>query len=180
MATTKDLANLIDRKMGKGQGPFLVRICQDASLLPRVKRGGWRSMVHLTAEHLADFIIGVSGTRSAGERNAYAARAAVDRFANLVWAADSEKSLRADLAELIRNGTPKDAMLLWILFVNHPTSPEVEMRFFSRKADSQNARNYNDPKNDLAMGFTDAFMVYGDLIWGLQDLLTVPEKVEAG
>ena len=59
MATTKDLSKLIDREMGKGQGPFLVRIFQDAAILPRVKRGGFRAMEHLTPEHLAD--VGVIG-----------------------------------------------------------------------------------------------------------------------
>ena len=69
MATTKDLVQLIDRKLGKGQGPFLLRIAQDAGLLPKVKRGAWRSMAELTPEHMADFVLVLAATRPMASRH---------------------------------------------------------------------------------------------------------------
>ena len=107
MATTKDLSNLIDRVMGEGQGPFLVRICQDAGLLPKAKRGGWRSMAQLTPDHVADFIIAVAGTRASGKRNANGAKRAIEMFASLVtdwedWENNrGERTLREDISFLL-------------------------------------------------------------------------------
>ena len=172
MATTKDLSELIDREMGKGQGPFLVRICQDADILPRVKRGGWRAMAELTPEHLADFIMALAGTRAAGERNARSARAGVDRFADLVMESHGKSTVREDLATVIRGGVREDKIVRWMLFINHPTSPEVELRLYSETTDSQEARNYNNPGNELADRTADAFMIYGDLLRELSELLT--------
>ncbi len=174
MATTKDLSNLIDREMGKGQGPFLVRISQDAGLLPKVKSGGWRSMEQLTAEHLADFVIAIAGTRAVGARNANGARVAMERFAGLAEAVSGKTTLRDDLAVLIRDGMSEGTVVRWLLFVNHPDCPEVEMRSYKDKTGEQNVLNYNDPSNDFPESVAEASMIYGGLIEALHELVTVP------
>ena len=143
MATTKDLSELIDREMGKGQGPFLVRICQDAGLLPKVKRGAGRSMAQLTAEQLADFVIAVAWTRGVGQRNANGARAAVERFAplNCDWGdGRGLRTLREDIANFL--GQYRDKLeigkgyaLHWILFVNDEHWPQAEIRLDPPEAD---------------------------------------------
>ncbi len=171
MATTKDLSELIDREMGEGQGPFLVRICQDAGLLPKVKRGGWRSMEQLTPEQLADFVIAIAGTRAVGKRNANGARAAVERFAGLVNVRSGRKTLRDTLAALLRNGTPNDVVMSWVLFVNHPDGPEVEVRQHKGKTDTGIAQEFNNPSNDLPDGVAEASVIYGGLIEALHDLV---------
>ena len=79
--------------------------------------------------------------------------------------------MREDLATAIRGDLRDETIIRWMLFVSHPTSPEVEMRLYSDKTDQQTARNYNDPANDLAEGSADGFVVYGDLILALGDLL---------
>ena len=140
MATTKDLSNLIDQEMGKGQGPFLVRICQDAGLLPKVKRGGWRTMKQLTAEHLADFVIAVAGTRAVGERNANGARVAVERFAPLICGEEGldARTLREDIADFLTQYRDNleiggGYFLVWILFINDSLMPEAEIRLMLEK-----------------------------------------------
>ena len=179
MATTKDLSELIDREMGEGQGPFLVRICQDAGLLPKVKRGGWRSMKELTPERLADFVIAIAGTRAVGERNANGARAAVERFAGLVHVRSGKKTLRNTLAALLRNGTPNDVVMLWVLFVNHPDAPEVEVRQYKGKTATGIAQVFNNPSNDPPDGVAEASVIYGRLIAALHDLLIKREDTTA-
>ena len=152
MSTTKDLSQLIDREMGNGQGPFLVRICQDAGLLPKVKRGAGRSMEDLTADHLAGFVIAVAGTRAVGQRSANGARAAVKRFATLQmdWKGErGVRSLREDLVFFLEQYRDKgvigeDYDFLWILFVDDTEKPEVEFRFIE-EAGGQQVRNYSDP-----------------------------------
>ena len=177
MATTKNLADLMDREMGKGQGPFLVRISQDAGLLPKVRSGGWRYMAQLTAEHLADFVIVVAGTRAVGARNANGARTAIERFSGLVSVADDKIVLRDALTALIRDGVPDDTVVLWALFVNHPDCPEVEMRLYDDATGEQSVRNYNDPSNALPAGVAEASMIYGGLIHALHELVTESEPV---
>ena len=171
MATTKDLSKLIDREMGKGQGPFLVRIFQDAAILPRVKRGGFRAMEHLTPEHLADVVIAIAGTRAVGARNANGARVAIERFAGLADATSGKKTLRDTLAALVRNGMADDAVVLWVLFVNHPDRPEVEVRTYKETPDKGGAEIYNNPSNDLPEGVAEASVIYGGLIEALHDLV---------
>ena len=171
MATTKDLSVLFDRVMGEGQGPFLVRICQDAGLLPKVKRGGWRSMKELTPERLADFVIAIAGTRAVGERNANGARAAVERFAGLVNVRSGKKTLRDTLAALLRNGTPNDVSRLSVLFVNHPDGHEVEVRQYKGKTDTGTVQEFKNPSNDSPDGVAEASVIYGGLIAALHDLL---------
>ncbi len=179
MATTKDLSALIDREMGKGQGPFLVRICQDARLLPKVRRGGWRSMKELTPERLADFVIAIAGTRAVGERNANGARAAVERFAGLVNVRSGKKTLRDTLAALLQNGMPNDVSRLSVLFVNHPDRPEVEVRQYKGKTATGIAQVFNNPSNDLPDGVAEASVIYGMLIEALHDLVTEVEETAA-
>ena len=133
MATTKDLAKLIDREMAPGQGPFLVRICQDAGLLPKVKRGGWRAMEQLTAEHLADFVIAVAGTRAVGERNANGARTAFERFSPLTCEWEKGRhTLREDLSNFL--GQYRDKLEIGdgysfsrMLFINDSQDPKAEI-----------------------------------------------------
>lgn len=151
MATTSDLSKLLDREMGKGQGPFLVRIFQDAEILPRVKRGGFRKMEHLTPEHLADVVMAVAATRPAGQRTWQAAKAGVERFAALQMHFEGEmgvRSLHEDLVFFLEQVRDKDVIgeeykIIWILFIDDANKPEVELRFIG-KAD-QRARNYSDP-----------------------------------
>ena len=151
MGTTKDLSDLIDREMGKGQGPFLVRIFQDADILPRVKRGGWRAMEHLTPEHLADVLMALAATRPAGQRSWRAAKAGVERFATLQCDWEGEKgvrSLRQDLVFFLEQYRDKDVIgedyeCTWILFIDDVNKPEAEIRFIG-EADNQ-ALNYSDP-----------------------------------
>ena len=151
MATTKDLSKLMDREMGKGQGPFLVRIFQDADILPRVKRGGFRAMEHLTPEHLADVVMALAATRPAGQRTWQAAKAGVERFATLQCDWGGEKgvrSLREDLVFFLEQYRDKDVIgegyeCTWILFVDDVNKPEAEIRFIG-EAD-QRGLNYSDP-----------------------------------
>jgi hypothetical protein len=143
MATTKDLSELIDREMGRGQGPFLIRICQDAGLLPKAKRGGWRSMEQLTAEQLAGFVIAVAGTRAAGARNANGARAAVERFSDLTcdWGEGlGVHTLREDIANFLceyrdKLEIGKGFRFSWILFISDEHCPEVEIRLIPSETD---------------------------------------------
>ncbi len=140
MATTKDLSNLIDHQMGPGQGQFLVRICQDAGLLPKAKPGGWRSMKDLTAEQGADFVIALAGTRAVGERNANGARMAVERFGALTtdWGDWEEgrgvRTLREDIAYFLGKDQfelevdAESSSPMWIMFVNDEHYPWAEIR----------------------------------------------------
>ena len=98
MANTTALAELISREMGGEMGAFLVRISQDAGLLPKVRRGKWRTMPHLMVEHLADFVLAIAGSRPVGQRNANGARSGVKRFANLrPTGGEDGKTFREDL-----------------------------------------------------------------------------------
>ncbi len=184
MATTKDLSNLIDREMGKGQGPFLVRICQDAGLLPKAKRGGWRSMEQLTAEQLADFVIAVAGTRAVGERNANGARAAIERFAAL--ACDWEdwedgrgvRTLREDIAYFLGKSRYKleieaDSFSpLWILFINDSRGPWAEIRLMTEDGEAQQTLVYTNPAQDTDEGpLAEAVIIYYRLFTKLEWLL---------
>ena len=126
MGTTKDLSNFLDEEMGKGQGPFLVRTFQDADILPRVKRGGYRSMVHLTPEHLADVVIALAVTRQSGQRTARAAKAGVAHFGPLesLWGIKKGiPSLREGLVFFLeqyrdRDITEEDWTFSWVLFLD--------------------------------------------------------------
>ena len=157
MSTTKDLSKLIDREMGKGQGPFLVRISQDAGLLPKVKRGGGRSMEQLTADHLADFVIAIAGTRAVGARNANGARIAIERFSPLTcdWGEGrGVRTLREDIAFFL--GQYRDNLEIGvgyycssILFVNDSQRPEVEIRLTPYEAEqAEQALNYVIPETE--------------------------------
>ncbi len=156
MATTKDLSKLIDREMGKGQGPFLVRICQDAGLLPKAKRGGWRSMEQLTPEHLADFVIAVAGTRAVGERNANGARTAIERFSPLTCDWETERgvrTLREDIAYFL--GQYRDNLEIGkgfffsLLFINDSKLPEAEIQLNPYEAGQpRQVLNYINPETE--------------------------------
>ncbi len=136
-------------------------------------------MEQLTADHLADFVIAIAGTRAVGARNANGARVAIERFAGLIDAHSSKKPLRDDLAALIRNGTPDDVVVLWMLFANHPDCPEVEVRMYNDTTGQGNALIYNDPSNDLPSGVAEASMIYGGLIEALHELITEREHETA-
>lgn len=137
MATTKDLSELLDREMGKGQGPFLVRTFQDADILPRVRRGGFRAMVKLTPEHLADVVMALAATRQAGQRTWKAAKAGVERLAPLESSWGRSKgvpSLRNSLVFFIEHYNSKgvigkDWVLDWALFMDDAKLPQAELRF---------------------------------------------------
>lgn len=186
MSTTKDLSQLIDREMGKGQGPFLIRICQDAGLLPKVKRGGWRAMEDLTAEHLADFVIVVAGTRAAGERNVMGARTAVERFAALTCDWEDERgvrTLRDDIADFL--GQYRDRLqigdgyhALRILFVSDERDPEVEIHLISTDADGpERVLNYAGPEAEPS-SVREAVVIQGGLFLELGGLLRPPAAEE--
>lgn len=159
MATTKDLSKLLDCEMGKGQGPFLVRIFQDAGILPRVKRGGFRKMEHLTPEHLADVVMAVAATRQAGQRTWQAAKVGVERFATLEshWGRGRGfPSLREALAFLIGQYRDKgvigeDRLFSWALFIDDVDQPAAEFRFFQdvEEDPEQDAVYFFDPNLDL-------------------------------
>ena len=188
MATTNDLKQLIDREMGKGQGPFLVRICQDAGLLPRVKRGGWRAMEDLTVERLADFVIAVAGTRPVGARNANGARAAVDMFAALTCEWEGERgvrTLRDDIAYFL--GQYRDRLqigdgyqLYRILFVSDEHDPEVEIQLIPTEGDDPGrALNYVDSKTEPEpSSVREAVVIQGSLLFELGVLLLAPAPEE--
>ena len=156
MSTTKDLSKLIDREMGKGQGPFLVRICQDARLLPKVKRGAGRSMKDLTVDHLADFVIAVAGTRAVGARNANGARAAVERFSPLTcdWGGErGVRTLREDIANFL--GQYRDNLEIGkgfffsLLFINDSRRPEAEILLTPHEAEQPGqVLNYINPETE--------------------------------
>ena len=189
MATTKNLSELLDREMGKGQGPFLVRICQDAGLLPKVKRGAGRSMEQLTVDHLADFVIALVGTRAVGERNANGARAAVERFSPLTcdWLdGGGVRTLREDIANFL--GQYRDWLeigmgysLHWILFINDEHRPEVEIRLNPPDSDKPaNVHNYVDPEVEAEEGLVREAAVIGPILFSeLADLLRENVTVEA-
>ena len=186
MSTTKDLSELLDREMGKGQGPFLVRVFQDAEILPRVKRGGWRKMENLTPAHLADVVMALAATRPAGQRNARSAKAAVERFATLTCDWEGEKgvrSLREDLVFFLEQYRDKGAVgddyeCTWILFVDDANKPEAEIRFLG-EADNR-ALNYSDPDAEPSL-VRGAAVIEGELFRMLADLLreTVTEDAPA-
>ena len=142
MATTTDLSKLLDREMGKGQGPFLVRIFQDAEILPRGKRGGFRNMVHLTPEHLADVVMALAATRGAGKRTWQAAKAGVERFAPLESHWGRERgfpTVREGLAFFLEQYRDKDVIgddydFNWALFIDDVNQPAAEFRFFRDEA----------------------------------------------
>ena len=191
MATTKNLSELIDREMGKGQGPFLVRICQDAGLLPKAKRGGWRSMEQLTVDHLADFIIAMAGTRAVGERNANSARAAVERFAPLTmdWRGEhGVRTLREDIANFLGQYRDKQEIVggrdfEWILFINDERHPEVEIRLSASDEDEHGvAPNYGNPETEGQKSkVREAVVIEGSLLFELGVMLreNVTEEVPA-
>ena len=181
MATTKDLAVLIDREMGKGQGPFLIRICQEARLLPTAKRGGWRSMEQLTPEQLADFVIAIAGTRAVGERNANGARAAIERFASLTFNWKDERgvrTLREDIAYFLgqyRDNLEigKDYYCSWILFINDSQVPQVEIRLVRLVEDEDDhALNYVNPEiKSEASPVSEAVVIEAQLLFDLGVML---------
>ena len=181
MATTKDLVKLVDRELGKGQGPFLLRIGQDAGLLPKVKRGAFRSMVDLTPEHLADFVMVLAATRPVGRRNAEGARVGVERFARLKGNAIGERgvwTLRQALVFFLEryrddDDFEKDYTCTWILFVDDANKPEAEIRFIG-DAD-QKVSNYSDP-NAEASSVREATVIEGDLLRALAALLRKAES----
>ena len=192
MATTKNLSELIDREMGKGQGPFLVRICQDAGLLPKAKRGGWRSMEQLTVDHLADFIIAIAGTRAVGERNANSARAAVEQFSPLThdWGeGHGARSLREDIANMLRQYRDKfeigeDLYCSWILFVSDEHCPEVEIRLSPLDPDDteETVVRYIVPETDAEVRPVRAAVIIGSELFSELALLLredVPEEAPA-
>ena len=176
MATTKDLSALLDREMGKGQGPFLVRIFQDADILPRVKRGGFRAMVNLTPEHLANVVMAVAATRPAGQRTWQAAKAGVERFAALQMDWRDERgvrSLREDLAFFLEQYRDKQVIgtgydFACILFIDDDKKPEVELRFIGET--DQQARNYSDPDAEPSP-VREATVIDGALLWALGEML---------
>ena len=191
MATTKDLSELLDREMGNGQGPFLVRICQDAGLLPKVKRGAGRSMAQLTVDHLADFIIAVVGTRAVGQRSANGARAAVERFSPLTcdWLdGGGARTLREDVANFL--GQYRDSLeigtgydLHWILFINDEHRPEVEIRLSPPDADRPGqVYNYVNPEVEAEDGLVREAVVIGPVLFSELAVLlreNVTEEVPA-
>lgn len=178
MATTTQLAELISAEMGGEQGAFLVRISQDAGLLPKVRRGKWRTMPQLTVEHLADFVMAIAGSRPVGQRNANGARSGVERYATLKPTFPSERqTFREDLIFFLEQYRDKEEVdFNWILFVDDGDKPEVELRF--GEADEQIVRNYSDPDVDPSL-VREATVIEGDLLAALAELLREDAKVEA-
>ena len=189
MATTKDLSALLDREMGKGQGPFLVRIFQDAEILPRVKRGGFRKMVDLTPEHLADVVMALAATRQAGQRTWQAAKAGVERFAPLesLWGRERGfPSLREGLVFFLEQYRDKDVIgedwdFSWALFIDDVNQPAAEFRFFRGEAEEaeQMPVYWFDPDGDLEAEPTPvrgAAVIEGEF---LQTLAAMIRKVDA-
>ena len=193
MGTTKDLSNLMDQEMGPGQGPFLVRICQDAGLLPKTKPGGWRSMKELTAEQLADFVIAVAGTRASGERNANGARGAIERFGALTtdWGDWEDgrgvRTLREDIAFFLSkyryrlelgadNYAPN-----WILFINDSLGPWVEIRLGGGDGPEQTTLAYTGPEPyESESSVIESVIIYYRLIVFLEELLCGNDRLDPG
>ncbi len=182
MATTRDLSNLIDRHHGEGQGPFFIRMCQDADILPRGKQGGSRSLAPLTPQHLADFVMALAGTRVSGTRNASVARAAAQRFGRLTFSGDAAAPtpLRDDLAACIRDafGVVQAWQVSHVVFTNHPGSPEAEIRFIRLQDDQQVGRRYWNPKKAEPETYADAFVVYAGFLQDLSELLRDDDETE--
>ena len=79
----------------------------------------------------------------------------------------------------VGNGTPNDVVMLWVLFVNHPDAPEVEVRQYKGKSDTGIAQVFNNPSNDPPDGVAEASVIYGRLIAALHDLLIKREDTTA-
>ena len=68
--------------LGEGEAVWLVRMCQDAGILPKGSRGRG-PMPEITAKHCADTLLTMAGTRLPGQRNVGDARSALNRLRHL-------------------------------------------------------------------------------------------------
>ncbi len=135
MATTSDLEAAFRKepRLRSGEVRQLTRILQDAELLPKGRRGGWRQMPELTPVHCAIWLVGLAVTRRAGLRNVAGLRKRIERVLGLVNKVKPEDTFGGFLEQLITdyvggrfNGR---FMPMRILIVNDDTDPAAEVLF---------------------------------------------------
>ena len=75
--------------------------------------------------------------------------------------------------------------VMWVLFINNPVAPEVEIRAWSEELDIEDAFNFADMDSDKKTNTSEAFIVQSELLLELAVMLrdkatAEPEPVEAG
>ena len=103
MATTSDLEAAFrkESRLKPGEVRMLTRILQDAELLPKGRRGGWRNMPELTPVHCAIWLVGLAVTRRSGLRNVAGLRKRIERVLGLVNKREPKTKFGGFLAKLV-------------------------------------------------------------------------------
>ena len=190
MATTSDLEAAFrkESRLKPGEVRMLTRILQDAELLPKGRRGGWRNMPELTPVHCAIWLVGLAVTRRSGLRNVAGLRKRIERVLGLVNKVEPEETFGGFMTQLITDYADgrfhDDFMPLRILIVNDDTRPTAEVAFSNPKrqgkADEYGevifvAPEYLAKSEDEIVGqkgtaFADAFVIGAEVLFTFREV----------
>ena len=87
MATVRDLYTKVSEETALEfeECRHLCRMMQQAGLLPKGRRGGWKDAPHVSAGDCAYFLLALAGTRNARTRTEKGVIESVERLGSLVW-----------------------------------------------------------------------------------------------
>ena len=162
--------------LGDGEVIHLIRMAQDAGILPVGKRGGWRSLPEVTAEQIVGTLFVVAGTRLPGMRNKDDSKAMNIRLGGLVTIEPppclTGMILRNNLETIIKAGGVFDGYTFpRVLIFPNENSPEAEIWVTPSDGGSM-VYHYCEPKKDMTADNSGAAFVIGSrLILELSFLL---------
>ncbi len=195
MATTSDLEAAFRKepRLKPGEVRMLTRILQDAELLPKGRRGGWRQMPELTPVHCAIWLVGLAVTRRAGLRNVVGLRKRVEQVLGLVNKVEPETTFGGFLTQLITDYVDArfhdQFMPHRILVINDDTNPTAEVVFSDptrRGKDDEFgelifcapeylAKSEDEIVDQKGTAFADAFVIGAEVLFTFREVFA-PER----
>ena len=199
MASTSDLEAAFrkESRLQPGEVRMLTRILQEAELLPKGRRGGWRQMPELTPVHCAIWLVGLAVTRRSGLRNVAGLRKRIERVLGLVNKRKPEETFGGFMTQLITDYAdgrfPELFMPLRILIINDDTNPAAEFAFSDPTREGKDdeygevifvAPEYLAKSKDEIVGqkgteFADAFVIGAEVLFTFREVFA-PERESVG
>ena len=190
MATTSDLEAAFrkESRLKPGEVRMLTRILQDAELLPKGRRGGWRNMPELTTEHCAIWLVGLAVTRRSGLRNVAGLRKRIERVLGLVNKMEPEETFGGFMAHLITDYADdryhERFLPLRILIVNDDTNPTAEVAFSDPTRQGKDdeyyeiifvapeylAKSKDEILSQKGTAFADAFVIGAEVLFTFREV----------
>ncbi len=201
MATVRDLYTEVSEETALGfeECRHLCRTMQQAGLLPKGHRGGWKDAPQIDTADCVRFLLALAGTRTARSRTVDGVTRSVNRFEKLMCRVRTEfeenllfrLALLIDVARDPREQFEESAFLELerMVFLDNDTKPSVELLYDLRTRKRHGLTQIFSPQQKLSKAKTRAWWDSGEFSIGfsvnthmlavLSDLLgpnEMPEK----